>query len=115
MLLSVCLCMLAYPAMSMWLNKTGRPILFSCSWPAYQEGSMKVSFDISSVQVERVLNTVYHTFIITFITCYFAKSTLFFVSCNYFDLFVMLFILYHYCVLVHSLTALLKYIQQSDV
>lgn len=28
----------AYPAMSEWLNKTGRPILYSCSWPAYQEG-----------------------------------------------------------------------------
>jgi len=36
--------MLAYPAMSFWLNKTGRPILFSCSWPAYQEGAhMRVS------------------------------------------------------------------------
>jgi alpha-N-acetylgalactosaminidase len=30
----------AYPAMGMWLNKTGRPILYSCSWPAYQEGTM---------------------------------------------------------------------------
>jgi len=29
----------AYPVMSQWLNKTGRPIVFSCSWPAYQEGS----------------------------------------------------------------------------
>jgi len=28
----------AYPAMSKWLNHTGRPIVFSCSWPAYQEG-----------------------------------------------------------------------------
>ena len=28
----------AYPAMSFWLNQTGRPILYSCSWPAYQEG-----------------------------------------------------------------------------
>jgi len=41
---SVCLCVSAYPAMSMWLNKTGRPILYSCSWPAYQEGHMIVSF-----------------------------------------------------------------------
>ncbi|KAL5012401.1 hypothetical protein ScPMuIL_010952 [Solemya velum] len=24
-----------YPLMEMWLNKTGRPILYSCSWPAY--------------------------------------------------------------------------------
>jgi hypothetical protein len=29
-----------YPAMGFWLNKTGRPILYSCSWPAYQEGHM---------------------------------------------------------------------------
>jgi len=28
----------AYPAMSMWLNYTGRPMVFSCSWPAYQGG-----------------------------------------------------------------------------
>ena len=39
----LCHCVLAYPAMSYWLNKTGRPILFSCSWPAYQEGHMTVS------------------------------------------------------------------------
>ena len=44
--LSLYVCVLAYPAMSFWLNKTGRPILFSCSWPAYQEGHMKVSFYI---------------------------------------------------------------------
>jgi alpha-N-acetylgalactosaminidase len=25
----------SYPAMSLFLNRTGRPILFSCSWPAY--------------------------------------------------------------------------------
>ncbi len=31
----------AYPIMSQWLNRTGRPILFSCSWPAYQEASGK--------------------------------------------------------------------------
>ena len=43
--MSVCN-VLAYPAMSLWLNKTGRPILFSCSWPAYQEGQMKVSLII---------------------------------------------------------------------
>jgi len=29
----------AYPAMTHWLNITNRPIVFSCSWPAYQEGS----------------------------------------------------------------------------
>uniref|UniRef100_A0A0B7BCH9 Alpha-galactosidase n=1 Tax=Arion vulgaris TaxID=1028688 RepID=A0A0B7BCH9_9EUPU len=27
----------AYPVMEFFLNKTGRPILFSCSWPAYQQ------------------------------------------------------------------------------
>jgi alpha-N-acetylgalactosaminidase len=27
----------AYPAMSFFLNATGRPILYSCSWPAYDE------------------------------------------------------------------------------
>ena len=25
-----------YPAMSHALNNTGRPIIYSCSWPAYQ-------------------------------------------------------------------------------
>jgi len=34
----------AYPAMTHWLNHTGRPIVFSCSWPAYQQGSMKVNY-----------------------------------------------------------------------
>ena len=29
----------AYPAMSQWLNRTNRAMIFSCSWPAYQEGS----------------------------------------------------------------------------
>ncbi|XP_059150953.1 alpha-N-acetylgalactosaminidase-like [Physella acuta] len=27
----------AYPIMEFYLNKTGRPILYSCSWPAYQQ------------------------------------------------------------------------------
>ncbi|XP_005108742.1 alpha-N-acetylgalactosaminidase [Aplysia californica] len=27
----------AYPIMEFYLNKTGRPILFSCSWPAYMQ------------------------------------------------------------------------------
>ncbi|BFZ24206.1 hypothetical protein BsWGS_27245 [Bradybaena similaris] len=27
---------IAYPIMEFFLNQTGRPILFSCSWPAYQ-------------------------------------------------------------------------------
>jgi hypothetical protein len=26
---------LGYPIMEFFLNKTGRPILYSCSWPAY--------------------------------------------------------------------------------
>ena len=29
----------AYPLMEYYLNATGRPILFSCSWPAYEEDS----------------------------------------------------------------------------
>ncbi|ELU14039.1 hypothetical protein CAPTEDRAFT_154474 [Capitella teleta] len=29
----------AYPAMSFWLNQTGVPILYSCSWPAYVVGA----------------------------------------------------------------------------
>ncbi|CAL1543440.1 unnamed protein product [Lymnaea stagnalis] len=28
---------IAYPIMEFYLNKTGRPILYSCSWPAYQD------------------------------------------------------------------------------
>ncbi|KAK3593553.1 hypothetical protein CHS0354_018638 [Potamilus streckersoni] len=31
-----------YPAMGFYLNKTNRPILYSCSWPAYVVGSGKV-------------------------------------------------------------------------
>jgi len=27
----------AYPAMTMWLNMTGRPMVYSCSWPAYEQ------------------------------------------------------------------------------
>lgn len=34
----------AYPEMGFWLNRTGRPILYSCSWPAYQEGRMKPDY-----------------------------------------------------------------------
>ena len=28
-----------YPEMTMALNKTGRPIVFSCSWPDYERAS----------------------------------------------------------------------------
>jgi len=32
-----------YPEMTQYLNKTGRPIVFSCSWPDYERASgMKV-------------------------------------------------------------------------
>jgi len=31
----------AYPIMEFYLNKTGRPILFSCSWPAYKTWHQK--------------------------------------------------------------------------
>ncbi|XP_059150940.1 alpha-N-acetylgalactosaminidase-like isoform X2 [Physella acuta] len=30
----------AYPIMEFYLNKTGRPILFSCSWPAYEQSTI---------------------------------------------------------------------------
>lgn len=30
---SPCSIVPGYPAMSMYLNQTGRPILFSCEWP----------------------------------------------------------------------------------
>jgi len=33
-----------YPAMTMFLNMTKRPIVFSCSWPAYQEGHMTPNY-----------------------------------------------------------------------
>lgn len=34
---------IVYPQISAALNKTGRPIVFSCSWPAYQvDAGMKV-------------------------------------------------------------------------
>lgn len=29
---------LGYPELGRYLNKTGRQIVYSCSWPAYQEG-----------------------------------------------------------------------------
>jgi len=28
-----------YPQMTQYLNKTGRPIIFSCSWPDYERAS----------------------------------------------------------------------------
>ena len=31
-----------YPEFGMYLNKTKRPMVYSCSWPAYQIGSGKV-------------------------------------------------------------------------
>lgn len=30
---------ISYPIMGQWLNRTGRPILFSCSWPDYNPGT----------------------------------------------------------------------------
>ncbi|XP_041357991.1 alpha-N-acetylgalactosaminidase-like isoform X2 [Gigantopelta aegis] len=33
---------IGYPLMEFWLNKTGRPILYSCSWPAYVVFSHKI-------------------------------------------------------------------------
>lgn len=37
-LASVFLCHTGYPLMSKALNATGRPIAYSCSWPAYLGG-----------------------------------------------------------------------------
>ncbi|XP_078682945.1 alpha-N-acetylgalactosaminidase-like isoform X4 [Branchiostoma floridae x Branchiostoma belcheri] len=34
-----------YPDMEQYMNKTGRPILFSCSWPAYA-GGIKVDYSV---------------------------------------------------------------------
>nr|CAD7578575.1 unnamed protein product [Timema californicum] len=34
-----------YPEFGMYLNRTGRPMVYSCSWPAYQEGEMD-TFDL---------------------------------------------------------------------
>ena len=38
---------IAYPIMEFYLNKTGRPILFSCSWPAYMtEHQVKINYPL---------------------------------------------------------------------
>lgn len=41
-----------YPAMGFFLNQTGRPMLYSCSWPAYIVGNKitvrkKVHLDVT--------------------------------------------------------------------
>lgn len=33
-----------YPLMGYYLNKTNRPIVYSCSWPAYQEGTIQPDY-----------------------------------------------------------------------
>jgi len=33
-------CMLGYPPMALFLNKTGRPIALSCEYALYQRGSL---------------------------------------------------------------------------
>ena len=41
---------IGYPLMSEALNKTGRPIVYSCSWPAYAGGlPPKVSMQLCSL------------------------------------------------------------------
>ncbi|CAK9300237.1 unnamed protein product [Gordionus sp. m RMFG-2023] len=37
-----------YPEFSKWLNKTGRPIVFSCSWPDYQSDSARANYSFIS-------------------------------------------------------------------
>ena len=32
-----------YPEFGLYLNKTNRPMVYSCSWPAYQIGQLLVS------------------------------------------------------------------------
>nr|CAD7205319.1 unnamed protein product [Timema douglasi] len=44
-----------YPEFGMYLNRTGRPMVYSCSWPAYQEGEM----DVSSLCQWQLKKTVY--------------------------------------------------------
>lgn len=42
---------IGYPAMSKALNKTGRPIMYSCSWPAYIQHvrfNKKISYQMVS-------------------------------------------------------------------
>ncbi|XP_046575089.1 LOW QUALITY PROTEIN: alpha-N-acetylgalactosaminidase-like [Haliotis rubra] len=39
-----------YPLMEFFLNQTGRPILFSCSWPAYVVGTLKQVPDYQAIK-----------------------------------------------------------------
>ncbi|CAD5118486.1 DgyrCDS7185 [Dimorphilus gyrociliatus] len=34
----------AYPIMGQWLNRTGRHMVYSCSWPAYQQGHQHIDY-----------------------------------------------------------------------
>lgn len=34
-----------YPQMGEFLNKTNRPMVYSCSWPAYQEGTIQPNYE----------------------------------------------------------------------
>ena len=34
-----------YPEMGVYLNKTNRPMVYSCSWPAYQEPTMHPNYE----------------------------------------------------------------------
>jgi len=36
---------IGYPAMGKYLNATGRPIIYSCSWPAYLDDSKPIPWD----------------------------------------------------------------------
>jgi len=37
-----------YPKMAQYLNNTGRPILFACSWPAYLQGRVPINYTLIS-------------------------------------------------------------------
>ena len=52
-----------YPMVTKALNKTGRPIVFSCSWPAYQSSTRTVKVFVNNnnntnIYLFSVINTV---------------------------------------------------------
>jgi len=50
-----------YPAMAKALNKTGRPIMYSCSWPAYiKDVSMRVINQVSAAALRTTPASTIH-------------------------------------------------------
>ena len=46
-----------YPEFGYYLNQTGRPMIYACSWPVYQTYSgMTVGIYINSVLLKSILN-----------------------------------------------------------